>query len=58
MNQILSASAAILKDIQTGLRKLQQPEFDGLSLAETLVVMLVSVTVSGAVFLSLRSLLL
>jgi hypothetical protein len=58
MNQTVSACAAILDDIQSGLRKLQQPEFDGLSLAETMVVMLVSVTVSGAVFLSLRCLLL
>jgi hypothetical protein len=58
MNEIVSACAAILDDLQSGLQKLQQPEFDGLSLAESLVVMLVSVTVSSTVFLSLRSLLL
>ena len=57
MNQIVSAPAAILDDLQRGLRHLQQqPGFDGLSLANTLVVVLVLVIVCWAVSLSLRSL--
>lgn len=57
MNQIVSASAAILDDLEEGLRHLQQrPGIDGLSLADALVLLLVLVSVCCAVSLSLHGL--
>ena len=56
MNQIVSASTAIFDDLQGGLRHLQQqPGLAGLSLANTLVVVLVLVSVCRAVCVSLQT---